>query len=177
MEIDRLLDHSDWVRNLARHLVNDPDEADDLVQDAWATALESPPRDAASARSWLLYSRLPDLSYSGTRRTGKVAMSCRPVWPLPSTRAPWRHVEASREHELRGTRATRGSRRLTGSTRESIRQIPAVSALYGSLRKPPTSSSGTAVAQSGHSHGAHTLLGNAAILCRATSCSAAKAAR
>ena len=29
MEIDRLLDHSDWVRKLACNLVNDPDEADD----------------------------------------------------------------------------------------------------------------------------------------------------
>jgi RNA polymerase sigma-70 factor (ECF subfamily) len=53
MEIDRLLDHSDWMRKLARHLVNDPDEAEDLVQDAFRAALESPPRDPAKTRSWL----------------------------------------------------------------------------------------------------------------------------
>ena len=67
MEIDRLLDHSDWVRNLAFNLVNDPDEAEDLVQDTWAAALESPPRDVASSRSWLARV-LRNFAYSSFRR-------------------------------------------------------------------------------------------------------------
>ncbi len=67
MEIDRLLDHSDWVRKLASNLVNDPDEADDLVQDTWTAALESPPRNAASSRSWL-GRVLRNFAYSSFRR-------------------------------------------------------------------------------------------------------------
>ncbi len=67
MDIDRLLDHSDWVRNLARSLVNDPDEADDLVQDTWAAALESPQREVASSRSWLARV-LRNFAYSSFRR-------------------------------------------------------------------------------------------------------------
>ncbi|MEM7307647.1 MAG: sigma-70 family RNA polymerase sigma factor, partial [Planctomycetota bacterium] len=38
-----LLQHAGWMRALARTLVRDPERADDLVQDAWVTALTRPP--------------------------------------------------------------------------------------------------------------------------------------
>lgn len=52
---DVLLEHQDFLRALARGLLGDPARADDAVQEAYAAALESPPRlaDGASARSWL----------------------------------------------------------------------------------------------------------------------------
>lgn len=52
---ERLLDQAGWVRRLARHLVHDPDRADDLVQDTWVAALRRPPQatDVAGTRSFL----------------------------------------------------------------------------------------------------------------------------
>jgi len=51
-EIEAALRGDDWLRRLARHLARDAHDADDLVQDAWAAALE---RDGAprSLRAWL----------------------------------------------------------------------------------------------------------------------------
>ena len=51
--LESLLEHADWVRALARNLVRDLDRADDVVQDTWMSALESPPRDARNPRGWL----------------------------------------------------------------------------------------------------------------------------
>src|SRR6187399_1252987 len=51
--VESLLTHADWVRALARRLVADPGSADDLEQEVWRTALESPPRDASNPRGWL----------------------------------------------------------------------------------------------------------------------------
>lgn len=50
---DDLLEHADWVRGLAYRLVNDAARADDLVQQAWLRALESPPRHSTNLRAWL----------------------------------------------------------------------------------------------------------------------------
>ena len=44
--IQALLEQHEWVRRLARRLVGDPHEADDLAQEALAVALERPPQDA-----------------------------------------------------------------------------------------------------------------------------------
>ncbi len=41
---DVLLEHQDFLRALARGLLGDPARADDAVQEAYAAALESPPR-------------------------------------------------------------------------------------------------------------------------------------
>lgn len=41
-----------WVRQLARALVQDADQADDLAQDAWSLALQQPPRTSSSWRGW-----------------------------------------------------------------------------------------------------------------------------
>lgn len=51
--IERLLEHREWVRGLARSLVFGSADADDLVQDAWVAALRSPPRHGESLRGWL----------------------------------------------------------------------------------------------------------------------------
>lgn len=51
--LNDLLEHADWVRGLAYQLVQDAARADDLVQEAWITAMESPPRHASNLRAWL----------------------------------------------------------------------------------------------------------------------------
>jgi len=48
-----LLAQSAWVLNLARRLVDDPEAAEDLAQDAWRRALEAPPRADWPVRAWL----------------------------------------------------------------------------------------------------------------------------
>ena len=54
-----LLAEAGWLRSLARHLVQDPESADDLVQDTWRRALERPAAtpaaviDPKAARFWL----------------------------------------------------------------------------------------------------------------------------
>jgi len=48
-----LLAHSGWVRALARSLVADPSAADDIEQEAWRKALESPPKHSGNLRAWL----------------------------------------------------------------------------------------------------------------------------
>ena len=48
-----LLRELDWTRALARKLVFDPNRADDLVQDAWLSALQAPPQGLRRPRAWL----------------------------------------------------------------------------------------------------------------------------
>ena len=52
VQIDDLLIHADFVRGLARDLVRDPNGADDLAQEAWVCALQTPPRHATALRGW-----------------------------------------------------------------------------------------------------------------------------
>ncbi|MEM6674117.1 MAG: RNA polymerase sigma factor [Planctomycetota bacterium] len=49
--ISELLQHSAWVERLARTLVQDPEAADELVQEAWLRAIKNPPRSTSSPRS------------------------------------------------------------------------------------------------------------------------------
>jgi len=53
VSLDALLAHRDWVRALARRLVLDENDADDVVQETWRMAIEKPPRHAESLRGWL----------------------------------------------------------------------------------------------------------------------------
>ncbi|MCR9245268.1 MAG: sigma-70 family RNA polymerase sigma factor [bacterium] len=48
-----LLAHQDWVRALARNLVDDPARADDVTQQTLLEAMTRPPRDWRSPRGWL----------------------------------------------------------------------------------------------------------------------------
>jgi RNA polymerase sigma factor (sigma-70 family) len=51
--LEELLQHASWLKNLARSLVKDPDLADELVQKTWVKALEHPPRHAGNPQNWL----------------------------------------------------------------------------------------------------------------------------
>jgi RNA polymerase sigma-70 factor (ECF subfamily) len=51
--LDGLATHAGWLRELARHLVDDRASADDLVQDAYVAAMRSPPDPERPARPWL----------------------------------------------------------------------------------------------------------------------------
>lgn len=65
--IEDLLHHRDFVRALAARLARDPGTAEDLEQEAWLRALESPPRRLTSARGW--FSRvLRNLAFERYRR-------------------------------------------------------------------------------------------------------------
>ncbi|MEW6743192.1 MAG: sigma-70 family RNA polymerase sigma factor [Planctomycetota bacterium] len=48
-----LLSHVGWVRALARHLVQDPNLADDIAQDTWLAALKSRPDGDRPLQPWL----------------------------------------------------------------------------------------------------------------------------
>ena len=51
-DLEALLGHTRWLRDLARRLVADGGAADDLVQEAYVVALERP-RPTGATRSWL----------------------------------------------------------------------------------------------------------------------------
>ena len=51
--LDDLLAHASWVRALARSLVADTSAAEDVVQETWVSALESPPARDENLRGWL----------------------------------------------------------------------------------------------------------------------------
>jgi RNA polymerase sigma factor (sigma-70 family) len=48
-----LLRETPWLRALARSLVHDEHEADDVVQSTLLTAVEQPPREPGALHSWL----------------------------------------------------------------------------------------------------------------------------
>jgi len=50
---DTLLRDTRWVRSIARSLVTDPADADDLAQEAAVTALRRPPRRSTNLKGWL----------------------------------------------------------------------------------------------------------------------------
>jgi RNA polymerase sigma factor (sigma-70 family) len=51
--LEQLLADHRWVGRLARRLVGDRDEADDVVQETWLAAVRHPPTAGAPARPWL----------------------------------------------------------------------------------------------------------------------------
>ena len=53
IDFRELLDHAEWIRGVARRLVDCPGVAEDVVQDTWVEALERPPRFRSNLRGWL----------------------------------------------------------------------------------------------------------------------------
>ncbi len=53
LRLDDLLEHSQFVRRLARGLAQDEHAADDIAQQTWLSALERPPSSSRNLRSWL----------------------------------------------------------------------------------------------------------------------------
>lgn len=53
MNPEELLEHEDFVRNLARSLVSDENSSSDITQQTWLAALEHPPSSEKIPRSWL----------------------------------------------------------------------------------------------------------------------------
>ena len=51
--LDQLLARTDWLRTLARHLIDDPDAAEDVVQDAVVAALQQPESRVRNWHGWL----------------------------------------------------------------------------------------------------------------------------
>lgn len=77
--IDALLADSDWVRALARSLVG-RSRADDVVQDAWLSALEHGPRSASRVRGWfgtVLRNSVRRMHRSDARRAAREADAAR----------------------------------------------------------------------------------------------------
>jgi RNA polymerase sigma-70 factor (ECF subfamily) len=80
LPIDRLLAHREWVRRVARAIVRDDNDADDLEQGLWLQALQRPPRSGRSVRGWL-YTALrrdrTDLRRSEERRARRQEATAR----------------------------------------------------------------------------------------------------
>ncbi len=53
MNSEALLDHSKFIRSLARSLVLDESSADDLTQKTWLAALKKPPKEESPQMGWL----------------------------------------------------------------------------------------------------------------------------
>ena len=76
--IEALLAEQQWLHELARHLVGDPEAALDLEQETWLAALRSPPVHAGSPRGCPGVARdfidiLVDQSKSGDGSSGGVS--------------------------------------------------------------------------------------------------------
>lgn len=97
--VDSLLAHADWVRALARHLVRDPQTADDVEQEVWREALERPPAHGSNVRGWLASvarNAARQLKRGDARRTRREITSARPE-ALPSTAQLVEEASLSRE--------------------------------------------------------------------------------
>jgi RNA polymerase sigma-70 factor (ECF subfamily) len=84
---EELLDQRLWVESLARRLVRDRNDADDVVQEAWLKALTRRPARFTSVRGWLaavVRSCAMDAHRSGARREAREkAAGPRAEGPLP----------------------------------------------------------------------------------------------
>lgn len=85
--IESLVAHQEWLRRLARKLVDDAHTADDLVQDTLIAAWRSPPSHGGYTRHWLtivLRNSLTSLMRSLRRRTEREHKAARKE-ELPAT--------------------------------------------------------------------------------------------
>lgn len=80
-EAQALLEHSGWVRALARKLVRDPNLADDLAQETWLAAFEHRPSNEGNLRAWLgtvLRNLVRQVGRGEDRREARERASARP---------------------------------------------------------------------------------------------------
>ncbi len=85
--LEELLKHSEWVQALARSLVKEAADAEDLAQEVWQAALHRGPTDSRNLRGWFrtVARRLAEL---GRRRRHEAAQREQAVAfrePLPAT--------------------------------------------------------------------------------------------
>jgi len=83
-----LLSHADGMRRLAMRLLRDESDADDVVQEALAKAVQAPPRDGMPLRPWLAVvtrNLAIDLMRSGGRRRAREQRQGlgEAAWPTP----------------------------------------------------------------------------------------------
>src|SRR5687768_15802557 len=78
---EALLDEREWLRRLARRLVTNSDEAEDLVQETWLASWLHPPRSDSPRRPWLArVARNLSLNHhrEATRRSNREQQAARP---------------------------------------------------------------------------------------------------
>lgn len=70
LDAEALLEHEAWVRRLARAMVGDEHEANEVVQQTWLNALLWPPRQVDNLRAWLgtVARNVVRQRYRGSRR-------------------------------------------------------------------------------------------------------------
>jgi RNA polymerase sigma-70 factor, ECF subfamily len=74
-DLDALLTHSSWVRQLARAVATTRDLADEVEQEAWRIALERPPKHAGNLKAWwtrVVHTTLSQRGRSETRHQNRV---------------------------------------------------------------------------------------------------------
>lgn len=95
---DDLEAHADWLRRLARSLLRDAEDAEDLAQETWVVALESRSRQGAPDRPWLA-GVLRNLARfrlrSDVRRRAREQQAARPSGPT-SESDPLERIEQFR---------------------------------------------------------------------------------
>ncbi len=87
MSPEELLTHARWVQGLARALILDASQIDDVVQTTWLEALKRPPQPEINLRAWLggvLRNVVRQKHRADTRRTLREQKSAK-VERLPST--------------------------------------------------------------------------------------------
>jgi RNA polymerase sigma factor (sigma-70 family) len=86
LDVHALLNEQDFVRRLARSLVFDQDQVDDVVQGAWLAAMRQPPRQKAALPGWfgsVLRNLAQRSRRDAARRRAREAAAARPE-ALPS---------------------------------------------------------------------------------------------
>ena len=94
-----LLEHADWVREIAARLVYDSADAEDVAQATLLHALEKPPREAANQRGWLTVVARNAARSLGRKNSGRSAreQSVAHAEALPSTEELLKRADLQRE--------------------------------------------------------------------------------
>jgi RNA polymerase sigma factor (sigma-70 family) len=98
--VEELLRQTRWVRSLARHLVHEAADGEDLAQDVWTAAAEKPPRNARNIRGWLarvLANRARSRGRSEARRRRRDLGSADWIQPPATPEEATARVELQRE--------------------------------------------------------------------------------